>query len=58
MDAPPPTSRRPQQGRGLWATIVAAGSFLLLKLKSALVLLKALKFGKLALTSLSMLGMI
>jgi hypothetical protein len=65
--SPPPSSRTveatpaspaPAKGRGPWAAIVFGALALANKGKAALVVLKSLSFGKLLLSSLSMLAMV
>lgn len=55
--SPPPLDEKPKP-RGAWAAIVAGIGAVLLKLKPLLLVFKGLKFGKLFLTSFSMLAMI
>jgi Zn-dependent protease len=59
-DLPPPPQHEPPwlRGKGTWGSLAAIGAFLLVKAKSALVLLKLAGLGKFALTGLSMFAMV
>jgi Zn-dependent protease len=54
----PPEPASPPPKRGVWGSVATVGALLLLKLKSALALLKFASLGKFAMTALSMVGMI